>query len=224
MSCNKRLQDHPLTSRLPHSIASKFYGILLSHALYLQAVSIDEVLMEVRPCSSPLELAHNIRDEIRTATGCEASIGIAHNILLARLASRKAKPANAFHLHPDDVSTFLEPLNVDSLPGIGWSLREKLKDELSVSTVGDLQKVRPHELARVIGEGNGRKFGRFAKGIDDRELDVGKPRQSVSTEVNYGIRFNEQDQVDVSHRASSNMRLPSDQMCSHTAIHARPWY
>lgn len=150
------------------------------------------------PTSDPaLDLAHRIRAEILAATGCPASIGISHNILLARLASRKAKPTNAFHLTPDLVSSFLDPLSVDDLPGIGWSTRSKLEEELKVTTVGGLLKVRQSELMRVMGEKQGKKFAEFAKGVDDRELDVGKARQSVSTEVNYGIRFEKEEQVEV---------------------------
>ncbi|GAA5890528.1 hypothetical protein JCM5296_005074 [Sporobolomyces johnsonii] len=183
----------------------KFYNILLSHAHFLQAVSMDEVLLEVKVCptlssdSDPaLDLAHRIRAEIFEATGCPASIGISHNITLARLATRKAKPASAYHLLPDEVPDFLAPLDVDSLPGIGYSLRHKLRDELGIATVGDLLKVRPSELARVIGSHNGQKFAAFAAGIDDRELEAGKPRKSVSAEVNYGIRFEQgrNDQVE----------------------------
>ncbi|ORY56432.1 hypothetical protein BCR35DRAFT_309834 [Leucosporidium creatinivorum] len=195
----------PFEFDLYKSIASRFYEILLSHASLLQAVSIDEVLMEVKlpspssPTSSSdpaLELAHRIRAEILSATGCPASIGISHNILLARLASRKAKPANAFHLTSDLVPSFLNPLSVDDLPGIGWSTRSKLEDELRVTTVGDLLKVRQSELVRVLGEKQGKKFAEFARGVDDRELDVGKARQSVSTEVNYAIRFENEEQVE----------------------------
>ncbi|KDE03975.1 hypothetical protein MVLG_05544 [Microbotryum lychnidis-dioicae p1A1 Lamole] len=184
------------------SISSKFYRILLKHSVLLQAVSVDEVLMEVKPMAAPtssqdplLDYAHRIRAEIFEATGCSASIGISHNILLARLASRKAKPASAFHLTPELVASHLEPLDVDALPGIGWSTRDKLKDELNVTTVGGLIKTRHSELTRVLGKQNGEKFSLFAKGIDSRELDVGKVRQSVSTEVNYGIRFEQNEQV-----------------------------
>jgi DNA repair protein REV1 len=168
--------------------------------------------MEVKPPShtfshsSPdpaLDLAHRIRAEIFAATGCPASIGISHNTLLARLASRKAKPANAFHLTPDLVPSFLDPLSVDDLPGIGWSTRSKLEEDLKVTTVGGLLKVRQSELVRVLGEKQGRKFADFARGVDDRELDVGKARQSVSTEVNYGIRFENNEQVEVSNSSRS---------------------
>jgi DNA repair protein REV1 len=187
-----------------HSVASRFYAILLTHAHFLQAVSIDEVLMEVKLSFSSsslqdpaLQLAHSIRAEILEATGCEASIGISHNILLARLATRKAKPASAFHLLPAMVSSHLDSLSVDALPGIGWNLRSKLEHELEVTTVGEMLRVRPSELGRVLGEQNGKKFGAFARGIDNRELEAGKARQSVSAEVNYGIRFEHLHEVEV---------------------------
>lgn len=173
-----------------------FYRILLKHASFLQAVSIDEVLMEVkieptilREHDPALKLAHQVRAEILEATGCPASIGISHNVLLAKLATRKAKPANAYHLFAEEVEDFIAPLGVDELPGIGWSMRDKLKAQLGVETVGDLRSVPAHKLAMAIGPDNGRKFAAYALGVDDRELDSGKARQSVSTEVNYGIRF-----------------------------------
>ncbi|GJN88999.1 hypothetical protein Rhopal_001970-T1 [Rhodotorula paludigena] len=192
------IQTMPFEFELYKSISTKFYGILLSHASFLQAVSIDEVLMEVkvpptilRDQDPALELAERIRAEILAATGCQASIGISHNILLARLATRKAKPAGAYHLLVDEVDEYLAPLGVDELHGIGWNLREKLKSALQVETIGDLRKIPPYKLASVLGPENGKKFAAFAQGVDDRELETGKARQSVSTEVNYGIRFPE---------------------------------
>ncbi|KAM0752441.1 DNA repair protein [Meredithblackwellia eburnea MCA 4105] len=166
------------------------------------AVSIDEVLMEVTvPPPSPsgskdpaLDLADRLRSDIREATGCEVSVGISSNILLARLASRKAKPAGAVHLLPDMVPTLLSDLPVDSLPGIGWSLRRKLDEELDVHTVGDLLKFSKSQLQNAIGQVNGEKFYQFARGIDPRELEGPKVRQSVSAEINYGIRFETGDE------------------------------
>ncbi|BGP39652.1 deoxycytidyl transferase [Rhodotorula kratochvilovae] len=190
------IQTIPFEFELYKSISTSFYDILLKHASFLQAVSIDEVLMEVkveptilREHDPALERAEQLRAEILAATGCQASIGISHNILLARLATRKAKPAGAYHLFAEEVDDFMAPLDVDELPGIGWSSREKLKLQLGVNTVGDLRAVPPYKLASVLGPENGKKFAAFAQGVDDRELEVGKARQSVSTEVNYGIRF-----------------------------------
>lgn len=188
------------------SITLKFYDILLAHAAYIQVVSMDECLAEVdvpptvfRDQDPAVDLARRLREQIFEATGCEASIGISHNILLARLAMRKAKPASIFHLFPEDVDDFLLGLDVDALPGIGWSMRAKLLQELSVKTVADLRRVSPAKLAEVIGPGNSKKFAAYASGVDDSELESQKLRQSVSTEVNYGIRFGPEriDQVEV---------------------------
>lgn len=199
---------------LINSIASKFYEILLAHAVLLQAVSIDEVLMEVEtpgPVSPPsasdnadsdskdpaLIFAHQLRAKIKAATGCEASIGISHNILLARLASRRAKPASAYHLLPAEVTSFLAELPVEELPGIGWSTRRKLEEEVGVRTVGELGRLSEGERKRVLGQKQGEKFGEYARGVDKRELEVGRERQSVSAEVNYGIRFEKAEEVEV---------------------------
>lgn len=143
-----------------------------------------------------VNLANRIRDEVRDATGCEASIGISHNILLARLASRKAKPAGTYHLLPAAVPALLNDLPVKSLPGVGWSTEQKL-NELGVTTVGGLLRVPKSQLRDAIGPKNGDKFAEFAKGVDPRELETQKPRQSVSAEVNYAIRFQNEAQVEV---------------------------
>ncbi|GAA6041064.1 hypothetical protein JCM8097_004699 [Rhodosporidiobolus ruineniae] len=192
------IQTIPFEFELYKSISLKFYQILLAHATLLQVGSMDEVLMEVsvppavtRGSSPALALAEQIRGEIFAATGCHASIGVSHNILLARLATRKAKPAGAFHLLPEDVPAFLAPLDVDSLHGVGWAMRDKLASELGVKTVGDLLLQNKFDLGRVLGPKNAQTFMAFARGVDPRELETGKARQSVSCEVNYGIRFGE---------------------------------
>lgn len=71
-------------------------------------------------------LAESLRDEIRDRTGCEASIGIASNVLLARLATRRAKPGGSFHLLDSQKEEFLKDLEVDDLHGIGWHLKQKI--------------------------------------------------------------------------------------------------
>ncbi|GAA5990517.1 hypothetical protein JCM11641_006115 [Rhodosporidiobolus odoratus] len=199
------LQTIPFEFDHYKAISLKFYEILLSHATFLQVGSMDEVLFEVSappaiaPDSSPaLALANQIREEIFAATGCPASIGVSHNILLARLATRKAKPAGAFHLLSDHVLAFLAPLDVDALPGIGWKQSDKLESELGVRTVGDLLKKNKYDLERALGKKNAETYAAFARGVDARELENGKARQSVSAEVNYGIRFGEgrYDQVE----------------------------
>ena len=188
------IQTIPFEFDTYKTISHQFYAILQKYSDTLQAVSIDEALMEVSLprktglLDPALDLAEKIRNEVRAATGCELSVGIGHNILLAKLANRKAKPAGACHILPAQVDAHLGPLQVRDLPGIGWNTEDKLARQ-GIITVGDLRKLGKNDLRRFLGEANGKKFGSYARGIDPRELEVGKARQSVSAEVNYGIRF-----------------------------------
>jgi DNA repair protein REV1 len=186
-------------------ISETFYRILLSHADDLQAVSVDEAYVDVSsqvPAGSDdpsnvLALAERVRSEILDATSCAASVGSSYNMLLARLATRKAKPASSFHLSPDDVVSFLAPLDVDDLPNIGHSTEQKLQEILNVTTVGELLAIHKERLKSVFGPQLGETYYNQARGIDPRPLASAPPRKSVSAEVNYGIRFDNNDQVEV---------------------------
>lgn len=182
-------------------ISDKFYNILIGHADDLQAVSVDECTIDVsNQCATASEveggaedaaltLAESIRQEIFDATKCAASIGISHNILLARLALRKAKPDGAFHLLPSQVDEHLAGLDIGDLPGVGWVQSKKIEESLKTRRVGDIRNMPLQRVQDALGDNWGRTVQQYAKGIDARELKSGQPRKSVSTEVNYGIRF-----------------------------------
>ncbi|EGN96299.1 hypothetical protein SERLA73DRAFT_59278 [Serpula lacrymans var. lacrymans S7.3] len=192
----------------------QFYTVLMRYADDLQAVSVDEALLDVTSAVSDVknqvsrlpvseaitrdpakELAEKIRDEIRKATECEVSIGIAENILLARLATRRAKPAASFHLVPEKVHEFLAPLDVDDLHGFGHSTRQKTQEKLGVTTLGELAKKSKAVLCDALGKGTGETLYKAIRGIDERRLESDKPRKSVSCDINYGIRFENGEQA-----------------------------
>ena len=189
--------DYPSYQRISYD----FYRILLSHADILQPISVDEAYIDVSSqvpsvaqdpataTTAALALATTIRDEIRQATQCEASIGISHNMVLARMATDKAKPASAYHLLPTNVAAFLAPLKVDRLPGVGYSMAEKLAEQMGIETLADVISAGPSRLRDTLGDGQGVKVFEFASGIDRRALEPPGPRKSVSVELNYAIRF-----------------------------------
>ncbi|KAI0927848.1 hypothetical protein AcW2_004036 [Taiwanofungus camphoratus] len=196
-------------------LSLQFYTILMAHADDLQAVSVDEALIDVTnsvgrirteiarsqdPTNSPpdpaKEFAEAIRTQVRKATGCEVSIGIAHNIMLARLASRKAKPAGSFHIFLADVPELLAPLDIDDLHGFGHSARHKAQEKLGTSTLGDLAKKSKAMLCDAFGKGTGETLFKALRGVDDRKLESDKPRKSVSCDINYGIRFENNEQAE----------------------------
>ncbi|EJD46175.1 DNA repair protein [Auricularia subglabra TFB-10046 SS5] len=188
----------------------KFYGILLRHADDLQAVSVDEALLDISsrvarlvssdPTSPVSEaarrVAQGIQDEVRASTGCTVSIGIAPNILLARLATRRAKPAGIFHLPLDDADEFLAGLKVADLHGFAWNATKKLEEKFGAgaTVIAEVRKRSKGALSAVLGPKTGEKLWKAARGIDETPLESDKPRKSVSAELNYAIRFEDNTQ------------------------------
>ncbi|KAK7033220.1 DNA repair protein [Favolaschia claudopus] len=185
-------------------ISLKFYTVLMSHADDVQAVSIDEALVDVTSAVSRLrraavragsphdpakDFAERIRAEVKQATECEISIGISHNILLARLATRRAKPAGALHIVQADVPALMETLSITDLWGFASSHRDKATERLGSTALKDLAKKSRMELSDALGKKTGEKLYNAIRGLDDTVLTSDKQRKSVSAEVNYGIRF-----------------------------------
>lgn len=117
------------------------YSVFLKFTTTIQVVSCDEALLDVSSLVGQLigrrvsmqqavdAVASSMRKEIFDATGCPCSVGTGENILLAKLATRKAKPNGQFFLVPHMVSSFMADLPVNQLPGVGWKLTAKLNSE-----------------------------------------------------------------------------------------------
>lgn len=118
------------------------------------------------------------------------SIGIAENIQLARLATRRAKPAGLFHLKRDDIQRVLEPLDIDALHGFGHSMRQKAKEKLGAINLGELMTRSRAQLCEALGKGTGETLYKAIRGIDDRKLESDKPRRSVSCDINVRLSWN----------------------------------
>ncbi|ORZ24424.1 hypothetical protein BCR42DRAFT_342701 [Absidia repens] len=195
------LQIIPYEFEKYKEVSEIFYGILFQYADEIQAVSVDEALLEmgshitVAGRNEEESLALMVRNEIRKKTGCEASIGMGANILLARLATKKAKPCNHYYCDPQDVAAFLSEQKVEDLPGVGYAMKSKFQD-MGVTTVGQLRQVAKSILLSKFGPKTGQTLYDFSRGIDDRRLITKQPRQSVSAEVNWGVRFENNEQIE----------------------------
>ncbi|KAF8528237.1 hypothetical protein BU17DRAFT_38905 [Hysterangium stoloniferum] len=200
------LQTIPYEFEKYKRFSLQFYTILMSYADDLQAVSVDEALINVSTTVENArrmahigeneehpdyakELAEIIRARVRNATGCEVSIGISHNILLARLATRRAKPAGSYHILPEGVSDILAPLDIEDIRGFGWSIRSKVAAKFGVTTLGELGKRPKAVLMNALGNKTGETLWKAIRGIDDTKIESNRIRKSVSCEINYGIRF-----------------------------------
>ncbi|KAF9028865.1 hypothetical protein BDP27DRAFT_1387042 [Rhodocollybia butyracea] len=172
----------PYEFELYKKFSLEFYTVLMMHADDLQAVFAKE-------------LAEQIRTQVRKSTGCEISIGISHNISLARLATRRAKPAKSYHLVPGEVHAFLGPLDIANLHGFGRAAKQKALDKWGTSNLGDLEEKSKATLGAVLGKATGETLYNLIRGIDERKLENDKERKSVSCDINYGIRFQKNEEV-----------------------------
>ena len=114
----------------------------------------------------------------------KVSIGISWNIILSRIASRKAKPANSFLLVPEDLRSILDPLDIKDLHGFGSSTKQKAVDKLSTSSLRELVKKPKGILCDALGKGTGEILYNALRGVDERRLTSDKPRKSVSCDIN----------------------------------------
>jgi DNA repair protein REV1 len=117
------------------------------------------------------------------------SVGIAHNIMLARLATRKAKPGGTYHLQPHNLPALIESLDIQDLHGFGGSTGDKAREKLGSTSLAELAKKSRIALCEALGKGTGDTLWKAIRGIDDRKLESDKPRKSVSCEINVRLTF-----------------------------------
>lgn len=193
-----------------------FYEEIIATGGLVQSVSIDEALVDVsslcfraaatdgvhrhegsvyREQAHADAIAQRLRDQVRARTECEVSVGIGGNILLAKVALRKAKPAGQHHIRPEEVLDFVGELEVTSLPGVAYSIGGKL-EAMGIKFVKDIREFNKEKMSNALGPKTGEKLWEYARGIDRKEVGDVEIRKSVSAEVNWGVRFYNQEQVD----------------------------
>jgi len=150
----------------------------------VEPVSLDEAYVEVRSCPTPpLELAEDLCRDILQRLRLPVSVGIASSRLLARLATRLAKPRGCFLLRPGYEKTLLQGLPVEELPGVGRRTAEALHG-FSIHSVRDLKSVSRELLADTFGR-RGELLHDFARGHDDRPVGMAAAPRSVSRETSF---------------------------------------
>ncbi|XP_022215367.2 DNA repair protein Rev1 [Drosophila obscura] len=175
-------------------VAFALYDTVAQYTLNIEAVSCDEMFVELTDLVGDLQVdvmsfvAH-LREEVRTKTGCPCSAGVGSNKLLARMATKKAKPNGQYLLGAGiDVLGYMAPMLLEELPGVGSSMRHKL-EQAGLQNCGDVQGVSLETLETVLGKKLALTLHQNCRGIDLRPLVYEQQRKSVSAEVNYGIRF-----------------------------------
>jgi len=141
----------------------------------VEPVSIDEAFLDVTASARALGpgdvVARRVKEQIRDETGLTASVGVATSKLVAKVASDMRKPDGLVVVPAGEEASFLAPLPVRRLWGVGPKMEEMLAG-LGVVTVGDLAALDPARLERRLGT-HGHDLQLLARGVDEREVIAG---------------------------------------------------
>jgi len=173
----------------------------------VEQTSIDEAYLDVTGClplgagedpgDAAVALAREIKSAVRQETGLPCSIGVAPNRLLAKMASREAKPDGVVLFRLEDVPARLWPRPVEVIPGVGPSTATRLR-ALGVSTVGDLAAFPVDVLSRELGVA-GRQLYESAWGRDPSPVPPAhlEPAvKSVSRETTFPMDVEDLDELE----------------------------
>jgi len=168
-------------------MSDKVFGILERVTPVVEPVSIDEAFLDatgsVRLLGDGRTIAGRIKREIKEETGLIASVGVAPNTFLAKLASDLDKPDGLRVIEPDEVESVLGPLAVRVIPGVGPGAAKKL-ESFGVRTVADLRGVPESVLTGRFGSW-GARLAQLARGEGGRPVTPDSEAKSVGHEQTF---------------------------------------
>ena len=154
------------------------------HTDLVEPLSLDEAYLDVTENKTGLptatRVARAIREQIRQELNLTASAGVAPNKFLAKIASDWQKPDGLFVIQPEEVDTFLLPLPVERLPGVGKVIGERL-EKLEIKTVKNLRGLDLPTLESHFGR-YGLRLYELSRGIDNSQVVPDRPTKSISVE------------------------------------------
>ncbi len=169
----QRLCPQAIFLRGSHGVYGEFskriFALLRNYSPLVEPMSLDEAYVDLTGCQRlqgpALQTAERIRNEIKTSVGINASIGIASNKLLAKVASDYAKPNGLLWIAPGKEGKFLKPLPVNRLPGVGPRSGEQLK-RMGVKTIAHLTLYSRKRLEKMYGQWGTRLYFK-SRGVCD---------------------------------------------------------
>jgi DNA polymerase-4 len=187
----RRLCPHAifLPVRMEHyaQISREIQEILHRYTPLVEPLSLDEAFLDVSGCEGlfgpAAEIGKRIKAEIRGEIGLVASVGVAPNKFLAKLASDLQKPDGFVVVDPNQVQAFLDPLPVGRLWGVG-KVSARTFQKLGITSIGELRRLPVEILESHFGK-TGRHLWKLAHGIDDRRVVPDRDAKSISHETTF---------------------------------------
>jgi DNA polymerase IV len=197
--------DHELYAE----VSEQVHQVFGRYTPLIEPLALDEAFLDVsgatRLFGEGLAIAHRIRHDVRDELELTCSVGVAPNKFLAKLASVEAKPRalpdriepgrGVVEVRPGEELTFLHPLPVERLWGVGPKTLEKL-ERLGVRTIGDLATLDERVVVGALGQASGRHLLALSHASDDRPVEVERDPKSIGHEETYPHDLHEHDDLE----------------------------
>jgi len=184
--CDHLVRVKPRMSHYKEA-SEKIFAIFREFTPLVEGLSLDEAFLDVTASvklfGSPEKIASRIKQRILDDTALTASVGVAQNKLVAKIASDLDKPDGLTIVLPSDYRDRLDPLPVRVIPGIGRETLKQLK-QIRISSVRDLRLAQTRDLEPVFGRFTQKTRDR-ASGIDNRPVVPGREEKSISAEETF---------------------------------------
>ena len=168
-------------------VSKAVMSTLLNFTPDIEQISIDEAFLDISSTyklyGSPEAIARAVKEAVYKETQLTASVGVAPNKFVAKLASDLKKPDGLVIVEKDNVRQFLAPLELSRLWGIGPKTLPHL-EKLGIRTIGELARFSQNELIKRFGK-SGLHFWRLANGIDSRDIEKEVAAKSISKEITF---------------------------------------
>ena len=177
--------DHEAYARASHGVMEVFRSV----TPLVEPISLDEAFLDVRGAArrmgGPRQIGEWIRATVEDEQGITCSVGVASTKFVAKLASARCKPDGLLVVPADQVVSFLHPLPVGALWGVGEKTETALRN-LGLHTVGDLAHTPVPTLERALGPAVGKHLAALAWGRDERSVVPHEPDKSIGAENTFG--------------------------------------
>jgi DNA polymerase IV len=175
----------PARFEVYRAVSQQIMAIFHQHTALVEPLSLDEAFLDVTESvddmDEAVQLAREIKRQIRERTELTASAGVSYCKFLAKIASDRNKPDGLTVITPQEAPTFLEALPIEKFFGVGKVTAARLKN-LGIQTGTDLKHLGERRLREVLGK-HGAQLYHYACGEDNRPVEPVRVRKSVGKEV-----------------------------------------
>ncbi|MCG8606827.1 DNA polymerase IV [bacterium] len=179
-------------------VSKKVMAILSQYTPIIERISIDEAFLDLTRCikifGNAESVGRKIKDQIRSELKLTASIGIAPNKFLAKVASDLEKPDGFVVVRVGDERAFLKDLPISRLWGVGKKTEQALKG-MGISTIGQIAQMSEVQLGRRFGKW-GSALWRLSNGIDERSVVTSSPQKSISQERTFDEDMDDEELIE----------------------------